>query len=185
MAFLAQLWLPIVVSAVVVFILSAATHMALPWRKKEWGRFAGQDALQASITGLAPGQYSFPVCPDPKEPAMGKEWMARWEKGPSGWLVVAAPGPMTMGKMLAQTFLVYLAVSFLVAYVASLSLGPTTPALTIVRVTSTVGLLAHGVGTIFNSIWYHRPWRVYAMDLFDAVVYAFAMAGVFGWLWPR
>jgi len=185
MAFLAQLWLPIVVSAVVVFVLSAATHMALPWRKKEWGRFAGQDALQAAIAGLEPGQYGFPACPDPRQPMMGKEWMERWAKGPSGWLVVAPPGSFNMGKSMAQSFLVYLAVSFLVAYVGSLSLGPSTPTLTIVRLFSTVGVLTHGVSTIFSSIWYHRPWRVYAMDLFDAVVYAFAMAGVFGWLWPR
>jgi hypothetical protein len=185
MTFLAHLWLPILVSGVVVFALSAATHMLLPWRKTEWGRFAGQDALQASIAGLRPGQYGFPACPDPEKPMMTKEWMERWARGPSGWLVVAPAGPFNMARSMVQSFLAYLAISFLTAYVASLSLGPATPTLTVVRVFSTIGVLANGVSTIFNSIWYHRPWRVYAMDLFDAFVYGFAMAGVFALLWPR
>ena len=47
MAFVAQLWLPILVSAVLVFVLSAAAHMVLPWHKGEWGRIADQDKVQA------------------------------------------------------------------------------------------------------------------------------------------
>jgi hypothetical protein len=184
MAFLAQLWLPVVVSAVVVFILSAATHMLLPWRKKEWGRLDGQDRLQAALGGVAPGIYAFPAAPDPRE-NMGKEWLERWAKGPSGWLTVAPAGPVGMGRNLALSFLTYLGVSFLVAYVASFSLGPATPPLIVVRLFSTVGVLAYGVGPIFNSIWYHRPWRAYAADLLDALLFGFAMAGVFAALWPR
>ena len=184
MTFLARLWLPIVLSSVAVFILSAASHMVLPWRKREWGRFAGQDRLQEALQGIEPGSYGFPAAPTQQE-QMGKEWMARWSRGPSGWLTVAPPGPISMGRNLALSFLTFLGVSFLVAYVAALSLGPATPTLTVVRVVSTVGVLAYGVGTLFNSIWYHRPWRAYASDLFDAFLFAFAMAGVFGWLWPR
>jgi hypothetical protein len=55
----------------------------------------------------------------------------------------------------------------------------------VVRVVSTVGVLTYGVSPVFSSIWYHRPWRAYASDLFDAVLFAFAMAGTFCWLWPR
>ena len=47
MSFLATLWLPLVVSAVVVFVLSAASHMVLPWRRNEWGRITDHAALQA------------------------------------------------------------------------------------------------------------------------------------------
>ncbi len=45
--------------------------------------------------------------------------------------------------------------------------------------------MSFGLGTIFNSIWYHRPWRVYLSDVIDAVLFGLCMAGVFGWLWPR
>jgi hypothetical protein len=184
MTFLGQLWLPILLSAVAVFLLSAASHMVLPWRKKEWGRFGGQDRLQEALQGIQPGQYSFPAAPSPKE-QMGGEWMARWTKGPSGWLTIAPPGPIGMGRNLALSFLSFLGVALLVGYVASLSLGPASPTLTVVRVVSTVGVLAYGVSPIFESIWYHRPWRAYASDLLDAFLFAFAMAGIFGWLWPR
>jgi hypothetical protein len=184
MTYLARLWLPIVVSGVVVFILSAASHMILPWRKKEWARLDGQDRLQAALGGAAPGSYAFPAAPDRKE-NMGKEWLERWAKGPSGWLTVAPAGPVRMGRNLALSFLAFVGVSFLTAYVASLSLGPATPALAVVRLFSTVGVLAYAVGPIFNSIWYHRPWRAYASDLLDAFIFGFAMAGVFAALWPR
>jgi hypothetical protein len=184
MTFLLRLCLPILVSGVVVFFLSAASHMLLPWRKKEWGRFAGQDRLQAALEGIEPGMYAFPAAPTQQE-QMGKEWTARWAKGPSGWLTVAPQGPIDMGRNLGLSFVAFLAVAFLVGYVASLSLGPETATLTVVRVVSTVGVLTYGVSSVFNSIWYHRPWRAYLMDLFDAVLFAFAMAGIFGWLWPR
>jgi hypothetical protein len=184
MSFVAQLWLPIVVSAVLVFVLSAASHMALPWRKGEWGRLTDFAALQAALRGLAPGMYAFPAAPDPKE-QMKPEWMERWAKGPSGWFTVAPPGPISMGRNMALSLLAFLGVAFMDAYVAWHALGPGAHYRAVFRIVGTVGVLAFGVGPIFNSIWYHRPWRVYLMDLLDAVLYAFAMAGVFGWLWPR
>jgi hypothetical protein len=182
---LAHLWLPILASTVATFFLSAVSHMALPWRKKEWGRMgAKQDAVQAALSAVGPGQYGFPAPEGPMAP-MSKEWLARWEAGPSGWLTIEAPGPMAMGRKLAASFVAYAAVTLLVGYVAALALGPTTPGLVVVRVVSTLGVVAYGAGPVFASIWYARPWRVYLMDLFDAVLYGFAMAGIFAALWPR
>lgn len=184
MAFLTHLWLPILVSAVLVFILSAASHMALPWRKNEWGRITDSDALQAALRGLKPGQHSFPAAPDPKQ-QMTKEWMERWAKGPSGWLTLARPGPFSMGRAMALSFLVYLGVAFADAYVAWHSLGPSAPYLAVFRIVGTVAFMSYALATIFESIWYSRPWRAYASDVIDAALYCLAMAGVFGWLWPR
>jgi hypothetical protein len=184
MDLLAHLWLPIVVSAVAVFVLSAASHMLTPWRRTEWGRTAAQDALQRAIEGVAPGQYGFPAAPSQKE-QMGPEWMARWAKGPSGWLTVAPPGPFSMGRNMGLSLLAFLVITLLVAYLACLSLGPGTATLTIVRFFSTAGVLAYAAGPVFASIWYHRPWRTWLMDLFDAFLFGFATAAVFALLWPR
>jgi hypothetical protein len=90
-----------------------------------------------------------------------------------------------MGRNLGQSFLVYLLVSFLAAYVSQLALGDAPTRLAIVRVLWTIGILAYGVGTSFTSIWYSRPWKAYAADLLDAVLQGLAMAAVFAWLWPR
>ncbi len=184
MSFVSQLWLPILVSAVLVFVLSVASHMVLPWRRNEWGRITDFDALQAALRGLEPGLYAFPAAPDPKQ-QMKKEWMERWAKGPSGWLTLAAPRPINMGRNMGLSFLVFFGVAVFAAYVASHALGPAPHYRAVFRIVGTVGFLSFGVGSIFNSIWYDRPWRAYASDVIDALLFGLAMAGVFGWLWPR
>ncbi|HSM91598.1 MAG TPA: hypothetical protein VLT47_01860 [Anaeromyxobacteraceae bacterium] len=184
MTSLASLWLPILISAVLLFFLSAASHMALPWRKGEWKRIAGFEAVQGALKGLPPGLYSFPAAPDPKQ-QMTPEWTERWAKGPSGWLTLAPPGPIRMGRNMALSLLVFFAVALLEGYVAAQALAPGAPYPAVFRLVSTVGVMTFGVSSAFTSIWYHRPWRAYLSDLFDALLFAFAMAGVFGWLWPR
>lgn len=182
MSFVAQLWLPILVSAVVVFVLSAASHMVLPWRKNEWGRIAEAGALQAALRDLKPGLHVFPSSPDPKQ-QMSKEWMDKWAKGPSGWLTLAPPGPISMGRNMALSFLVFLGVAFLSAYLAWHALGGVARPRGAFRIVGTVGFMTFGIGSIFNSIWYHRPWRAYLSDVIDALLFGLAMAGVFAWLW--
>jgi hypothetical protein len=184
MSFVAQLWLPILLSAILLFVLSAASHMALPWRRNEWGRITDFDGVQAALRGLKPGLYAFPAAPDPKQ-QMTKEWMERWAKGPSGWLTLAAPGPINMGRNMGLSFLVFLAVALMDAYVASHALGPAPHYRAVFRIVGTVGFLSFGVGPIYNSIWYSRPWRAYLSDVIDALLFGLVMAGVFGWLWPR
>jgi hypothetical protein len=184
MSFASQLWLPILVSAVLLFVLSAASHMVLPWRRNEWGRIIDFAALQAALRGLAPGLYAFPAASDPKE-QMKAEWMERWAKGPSGWLTLAPPGPIVMRRNLALSFLAFLAIAFMNAYVAWHALGPAAHYLAVFRIVGTVGVMTFGASSIFDSIWYHRPWRAYASDVLDALLFGLSMAGVFGWLWPR
>ena len=184
MTFVAQLWLPVLISAVLVFVLSAASHMVLPWRRNEWGRITEFGALQAALRGLGPGLYAFPSAPDRRD-QMKPEWTERWAKGPSGWLTVAPPGPIRMGRNMGLSLLAFLFVAFSVAYVTFHSLGPAPRALAVFRVVGTVAFLSFGFGPVFNSIWYHRPWTAYAADLIDALLFALVMAATFGWLWPR
>jgi hypothetical protein len=184
MYFVSHLWLPILLSAVLVFILSAASHMLLPWRRNEWGRITEFDALQAALRGLKPGLYAFPSSPDPKK-QMTKEWMERWAKGPSGWLTLAPPGPINMGRNMGLSFLVFAGIALVDAYVACKALGPAPHYRAVFRIVGTVAFMSFGAGSIFNSIWYSRPWRAYAADVIDALLFSLVMAGVFGWLWPR
>ncbi len=184
MAFLANLWLPIFLSAVAVFAISAASHMAGPWRRGEWGRLTDFQAIQDALRDVGPGSYMFPASPDPRE-QMNQEWMARWAKGPSGWLTVAPPGPIRMGRNMAQSIVADASVSFLIAYVGWAALGPGARPAAAFRITTTVAFLAYAVGTVFHSIWYHRPWRAWVSDAVDALLGGAATGAIFASLWPR
>ncbi len=184
MAFSSQLWLPILLSAVLVFALSAASHMALPWRRDEWKRITEFTALQAALRDLPPGLYMFPAAPEPRQ-QMTPEWLDRWARGPSGWLTVAPHRPIRMARNLGLSLLAFGAVAFMAAYTASHALGPGAQPRAVFRLVGTVATLAFGVGKLYDSIWYDRPWRAYLSDAIDAVLFGLAMAGVFAWLWPR
>ena len=50
------LWLPIVVSAICVFLVSSIIHMALPWHKKDYTRMPDEEkeaAYAAFVRDLA------------------------------------------------------------------------------------------------------------------------------------
>lgn len=184
MAFLAHCWLAILVSAVAAFVISALSHMVLPWRRGEWGRITAYEPLQASLRGLPPGQYMFPASPSPRE-QMKPEWLERWARGPSGWITVATPGPIVMGRNMAASLVVYACVGFLVAYVTHAALGPAPRAPAVLRVVTTTAFLAYATGTVFESIWYHRPWRAWLSDAVDALLLAIATGATFAFLWLR
>jgi len=181
---LAHLWLPILVSAAIVFVLSAVSHMLAPWRRTEFHHVPETATVQAALRGLPPGLYLFPAAEDPRE-RMTAAWMEKWAAGPSGWLTLVPGGPISMGRNLVLSFLVYLAVSVLAAYAAGHALGWGAHYRAVFRVVGTITFLAYATGTSFQSIWYARPWRVWLADAFDALVFGLFTAGVFGWLWPR
>jgi hypothetical protein len=184
MAFLAQLWMPIVVSAVLVFVVSAITHMLLPARQTEWSHLEKEGALQEALRGAKPGLYGFPM---PAEGmARGKpEALQRWAEGPSGWLSLVHPGPINMGRNLGLSLLVNLVVSAMAAYLAAHVLSVAPSYRPVFRLVGTVGFLAYAVGPVYEAIWYWKPWRSLALTTVDALLYGLVMGGVFGWLWPR
>ena len=184
MAFLAQLWLPIVVSAVMVFVISAATHMLVPARADEWGHLTRQDAIQEALRGVDPGLYMVPT-PADKAKRMTPEAMKRWAEGPAALVTLLPAGPINMGRNLGLSFLTNLVVSALVAYVAFHTLGYAAHYRAVFRVVGTIGFLAYATGSLYEGIWYWKPWRSLAMTATDALLFGLAMAGTFGWLWPR
>lgn len=181
---MSHLWLPIAVSAALVFVASAASHMLVPYRRREWGRAPDEATLQAAVRAAPPGLYAFPVPEDPA--ARGRpEALARWAEGPSGWLAVVPRGPIRMGRNLGLSLLVNVAVSALAGHLALDALGPGASYHAVFHAVAVAGFLAYAVGVAYESIWFWRPWRSVAMSAAEALAYALLMGGTFGWLWPR
>lgn len=182
----AELWLPIVLSAAAVFILAFIAHMLVGHHKADFQKVANEDAFLESMrsSNLGAGQYMFPCCDmkDMKDPEKKK----RYEAGPHG-LIVLLPGVPNWPKNLVLTFIYYLVVGVCVAYAAKLAFGgrPVEPAfMDAFRFTGAVAVFAYCLGSIPGTIWFGHSWRSQVMYLIDGVVYGVVTGLIFAWLWP-
>jgi len=183
---LTQLWLPILLSAICVFVASSLIHMVLKWHASDYRSLSNEDEVRAAIRKASPtpGQYVLPHCSDMKD--MGKpEMMDKYKEGPVGFLVINPNGPPAMGAALGKWFAFTVLVAFSAAYLASRTLAPGTHYLQVFRVVGAVSFLTYGFGSIQMGIWMGKPWSSVIKDLADALIYGMLSAGVFGWLWPR
>lgn len=186
MEFLTQLWLPIVVSAVGVFILSALAWTVMPHHKKDFTGLPNADGVQAVMrqNPPVPGQYALPWVSEMRgleDPAV-KEQM---EKGPRAYITIVPNGMPSMGPMMAKSVVFYLVVSILVGYVTWHALGAGAEYLAVFRFAGTTASMAYILATVPDSIWFGRPWGNFGRQAMDGLVFALATAGIFGWLWPR
>ena len=183
---LTELWLPILVAAVLVFFASYAIHMVLGYHHSDHRQVPNEAAATDALRGLnlAPGDYHMPR---PSSPAAAStpEFTARLKKGPVVMMTVFPPGDMRMGGRLAQWFVFCLVVGLFAAYLASRALRPTAPYMEVFRFASTVAFIGYGLAQWPNSIWYNRPWSTTIKNTVDALVYGLLTGGAFGWLWPR
>src|SRR5690348_1501108 len=96
---LAALWLPILLSAVLVFLVSSAIHMASPWHKSDYPRVPNEDKLRDALRPLAipPGDYMVPR-PTSREEMRSADFAEKVKQGPNLILTVLPSGPFQMGK---------------------------------------------------------------------------------------
>ncbi len=185
MEFLTELWLPILLSAVFVFIASSAIHMALPYHKTDVKKMSGEEAVLAAMRSgaVAPGAYMFP-CADSMKDMCTPEMKAKIEQGPIGWLTVLPKGGFNLGKSLAGWFVYCLIIGGLVAYVGWHGLHAGAEYLKVFQLCGAAAVLGYVVGYFHESIWKGQPWSITAKFMFDGLIYALLTAGTFGWLWP-
>ena len=184
MAALFDLWLPILVSAVFVFLASSVIHMALPIHKSDYGRMPEEEQTLSDLRsrGLKPGAYAFPFAGSMK--AMGEpEFLEKLNQGPVGFMNVLPNGPMDMGRSLTHWFLYSLVISVFSGYVGTLALGEAPTFLEAFRVTGTVAVLAYAAAPVPDSIWKGVSWGITFKFILDGVVYGLVTALAFGWLW--
>ena len=181
---LASLWLPILLSAVFVFIVSNFICMALPfWHRKDFKKLPNDKAIVAALSSAPSGQYTAPAM---DEWAKGTaEERAAIEKGPMALLLVRNPNAFSFGTALTSHFVYNIVISVLVAYIAAVTLPAHTHYLRVFRVAGTAAILAYAFRSIPDTIWFGKPWAVTIKDIIDGVIFGLLTAGTFGWLWPR
>ena len=161
MAFFAELWLPILLSAAAVFIVSTLLHMVIPIHKGDYKKLPGEEKALEELRGqgIQPGTYMFP-CPGSMKEMGSPEMIEKYRRGPVGFMTVMPSGPPRMGVGLVQWFLFSIVVSIFAAYVARLALGYGAEFLPVFRVTGTVAILGYAVSYIPDSIWKGVGWGI-------------------------
>lgn len=183
---LAALWLPILLSAVIVFVASSLIHMVLPWHKSDYPKLPNEDQVMNALRplGIPPGDYVMP------RPASGQgmrspEFVEKMKKGPVVMMTVLPNGPTGMGKSLTQWFVFCVVMGVFAAYVASRALPPGSPYLAVFRFAGVAAFLGYAGALWPFSIWFRRAWSTTIKATVDGLLYALLTAGTFGWLWPR
>lgn len=181
-----QLILPILLSAVLVFVVSSVLHTVLKYHHRDIRKLGNEDEVRAALRkgSPSPGQYFIPYCADHKE-MKTPEHTRKFEEGPVGLLVLRPAGRVNMGPILVQWLLYAVVVSALAAYVARSTLSSGSSYLSVFRVVGAAAWLAYAWQAPADSIWKGQPWSVTVKVIFDGLVYAAVTAGAFGWLWPR
>ena len=184
MVSLTALWLPILLSAVAVFVASSIIHMALPWHSKDFKKFPSEDGVLDAVRpfNLSPGQYVAPL-PESMAQMNSPEFKAKAARGPRLMMNVLSPSS-SMGRNLVLWFVYGIVIGVFAAYVATLTLSPGAPYMTVFRVTSTVAFAAYALALWHNVIWYSSGLGATVRSTIDGLVYGLLTGGVFGWLWP-
>jgi hypothetical protein len=180
------LWLPILVSSVIVFMVSSVIHMVLPWHKNDYPKMPNEVGIMDALRPLAipPGDYLIPR-PSTRQEMSSPEFAEKMKKGPVLLLTVMPNGPISMGKNLVLWFLYSAVVGLFAAYVAGRALPVGAAYLRVFQFAGTTAFVGYSVALWQMSIWYHRSWSITFKATVDGLIYALLTAGTFGWLWPR
>ncbi len=180
-----SLVLPILLSAVAVFLLSGLFHMVLRLHRNEVRGVPDEDRVRDALRPFAipPGDYVLPHANDFRE--MGTpEFVEKTKRGPVAFLTVFPNEPFAMGKSLTQWFVYSLIVGAFAGYAAGIGLGPGAEGGEVFRLVGAVSFAGYALGVAQASIWWGRRWVYTLGAIADGAAYALVTAGLFAWLWP-
>lgn len=181
-----DLWLPILLSAIAVFLVSFVLHMGLKYHRSDVKQLPDEDGVLGAIrrANTPPGDYVLPYAT--METMNQPEYVAKRSAGPVALVTVMPGGPPTMKRELTGWFIYSLAVSVFTAYVTGRALmgDAAVEYLDVFRFAATTAFLGYGMAQFQESIWWGRSWNTTLKNLFDALVYALVTAGVFGTFYP-
>lgn len=186
--FLTELWIPIVLATLLCLGIFWLAWMVLPHHRAEWKRLPTEPDVLDALRKVPPppGSYAFPFAN--RHEMERADVKLAFERGPVGFLTIAARNRPPVPKMVAQTTLYFLVVSGIaggVAWLAAPAPKFGAPPAEIASVTFLVALLAYASASVPDSVWFGRSWRAFLAQLLDATACAAATAALFTWLWPQ
>ena len=186
MTWLPALWLPILLSAVIVFVASSIIHMVLPWHKSDYPKLVNEDQVMNALRPLniPPGDYMMPR-PTSSQAMRTPEFQEKMKRGPVVMMTVLPNGVSGMGKNLAQWFVFSVVVSVFAAYVTRSALPPGAAFRAVFKFASVTAFIGYSLALWPMSIWYRRAWLTTIKGTIDGLIYGVLTAGVFGSLWPH
>jgi hypothetical protein len=180
------LWLPILVSAVLVFVVSSVIHMLSPWHKSDYPRLPNEDAVMDALRPLSipEGEYMAPR-PATRQDMRSAEFAERFKRGPVFILTMMPAGTMSMGRNLGLWFIYVVVVNAFAGHVAQAAHIAATDEHWLFHTVGLSSFMGYSFALWQMSIWYRRPWLTTIKATVDGFIYALVTAAVFVWLWPK
>jgi hypothetical protein len=185
MVSLMSLWLPILLSAVFVFIVSSIIHMVLRYHSSDFKTLPKEDEVMEALRrfDIPPGDYAMPYAAS-MEAMKSPAYLEKWKAGPVAFMTFVPSGLPSIAPSLVLWF---------ITRSSSASSQATLPAprchmepyRAVFRFVGCVAFTGYSLALLQHSIWYKRNWGTTLKSVFDGLVYALVTAGTFGWLWPH
>jgi hypothetical protein len=178
--------LPILVSAVLVFIVSSILHLAVPWHRNDYPKIPNEErALEAlRLLAIPPGDY---MVPNPDDPQVSRlaACADTLDEGPVMVLTVLPNGRTPMARNLTLWFVYLVVVAALSALADLIALRPAAGQPEVMHLTLLTSFMGYTLALWQMTIWYRRAWTTTAKATIDGLIYAAVTAGTFAWIWPR
>lgn len=180
------LWLPILLSTVLVFFAGFVLWVLLPHHRSDWTALPDEDAVMDVLReqGAGPGMYHMPHASSAdaqKDPA----WQEKVRRGPTGFVLLTSPSQvLNMGSTLGQNFLFILLTSVFVAYLSGVTLPAGAEYGAVFQVAGTAAMMTYVLGHIPKAIFWGWGWGPVVKEMGDGVIYGLLTAGAFAGFWP-
>lgn len=183
---LIALWLPVLLSAVFIFVASSVIHMVMPWHKGDFAALPNEDAARAAIGPLAipPGDYLVPK-PARANDMSSPEYRAKHAQGPVFLMTVMPNGIAPMGPIFVQWMIYLLIIAGIAACLTASVLPPGADRASVWHFSGVTTFVCYAMALPQASIWYHKKWSTTLKGFLDSAIYGVITAVTFGWLWPQ
>ena len=182
---LTGLWIPIVISACSLLLISGIVSCFVRPRLSDWKELPEEDGTVEFLqkSGISPGLYLFPGRRKRADALSEESRQQRMDSGPWGTISIGSRPP-NLARKLMQSMAFFLVLNILVAHLATQALDPGDGFLAVFQFTGTAAALSCAFGGIPNAIWLGAHFRAAWIDVIQGVAYGIITGAVFAAFWP-